>query len=103
MTEQAPVPPPPAPPPYAPVRQRAPSGTAGQAAAFWLGWLWLGVLLQATVIGMMIFVGPTARRLGYRPHDLLMVLIPYYGPWGFMPKMMWRWAHRKTPYWSYAP
>jgi hypothetical protein len=51
----------------------------------------------------MIFVGPTARRLGYRPHDCLMVLIPYYGPWGFMPKMMWRWAHRKTPYWSYAP
>src|SRR5262249_28871423 len=66
------------------VRQRPPSGTAGQAAAFWLGWLPLGILLMLTLIGMPIFIGVTARRLGYRGHDWLMLFIPYYGPYAFM-------------------
>lgn len=107
MTEQAPTPPPPSAPPqpqYAPVRHGPPPGTAGQAAAFWLGWLPLGILMTILLyFPVCIFIGVNARRLGYRAHDFLMVFIPYYGFYGFMPKMMWRWAHRKTPYWSYAP
>jgi hypothetical protein len=92
------------PPPPGPVRQRPPSGTAGQATAFWLGWLPLGILLYILLyVGICIFIGVTARRLGYRAHDFLMVFIPLYGFYAFMPKMMWRWAHRHSPYWSYAP
>ena len=85
-SERAVPPPPPAPPqppvpqqPHAQIRQRPPSGTAGQAAAFWLGWLPLAIVLLVTYIGLPIFIGVTARRLGYRGHDWLMLFIPYYG------------------------
>ena len=68
-----------------------------------MGWFPLYILLYFTLIGNAIFIGCTARRLGYRGHDWLMYFIPYYGVLGFGPKMFWRWAHRATPYWSYAP
>jgi hypothetical protein len=108
---------PPGPPSPAPVPQpptRAVEGASfGEVLRFvgWLGGVWLFVILcESAVTGgtylgwivVMVFIALIARKVGYRPADAWMLLIPFWNVY-LLVKLMWRLACMQRPYWAAAP